>query len=290
MHRSAPGGTYILAPPPLGTNADAGNQQRGGPGGLVTPTTTITATANSASEAAGPTATQSGIAKNCNNYAAAKAGDNCYDFAKAHGITPGQLYAWNAVLGPGGANCSLKFQTGDYYCIGVSGTATTTSTGSGGSAATAPGPTQTGIDPTCRKYAQAHSGDSCSQFAATNGITPDQLYAWNSVLGPAGANCDTQFWANEWYCVGASSTPTTPTIRTTPSNAAVTAPGPTQTGITTQCTKYAQAKAGETCVQFAAANNVATDQLYAWNGVLGSTGENCATQFWAGEWYCVGTS
>lgn len=33
-------------PETLGTNANAGNQQRGGPGGVVTPTTTVTSIGN----------------------------------------------------------------------------------------------------------------------------------------------------------------------------------------------------------------------------------------------------
>lgn len=76
----------------------------------MTPTTTVTTTGNSVSEAPGPTATQSGIAAGCNNYAQAKAGDDCYDFANSHGITPAQLYQYNSILGPNGANCSLMFQ------------------------------------------------------------------------------------------------------------------------------------------------------------------------------------
>ena len=107
---SAPGGTYQVAPPPLGTSADAGNQQRGGQGGVVTPTTTVTTTGNPVSEAPGPTATQSGIVPSCNNYAEAKSGDDCYDFAVAHSITPAQLYQYNSILGSNGANCSLMFQ------------------------------------------------------------------------------------------------------------------------------------------------------------------------------------
>lgn len=31
-------------------------------------------------------------------------------------------------------------------------------------------------------------------------------------------------------------------------------------------------------------------QLYSWNPVLGANGENCATDFWAEEGYCVGVS
>lgn len=136
---------------PLGTNADAGNQQRGGPGGIVTPTTTVTTIVNSASAGSASMATQSGIAAQCNNYAKAKKGDDCYNFALAHSITLEQLYAWNTILGASGGNCSLQFQAGEYYCIGLSSstTATITSTStatSGGVVVTAPGPTQTGID------------------------------------------------------------------------------------------------------------------------------------------------
>lgn len=41
--KSAPGtnSSYALPTPPLGTVADAGNQHRGGPGGIVTPTSTF---------------------------------------------------------------------------------------------------------------------------------------------------------------------------------------------------------------------------------------------------------
>src|ERR1700722_7494274 len=57
---------------------------------------------------------------------------------------------------------------------------------------------------TCNKYAEATGGIGCSYFAAQDGITPAQLYAWNSVLGTSGENCGSSFWANEWYCVRVS--------------------------------------------------------------------------------------
>lgn len=69
---------------------------------------------------------------------------------------------------------------------------------------TAPGPTQTGIVAKCNKFAQAASGTGCWDMANSNGTTMDQLYAWHPVLGPGGANCGTELWANEWYCFGVS--------------------------------------------------------------------------------------
>ena len=200
--RRPPGSFYSL---PLGTAADTGYRQRGGPGGLVTPTTTITTTLNSASAGLKPTSTQSGITTDCNNYARAYKGDNCYDFAIAHKIAPAQLYAWNAVLGANGANCSIQFHALEYYCIGVSNLATTLATSiKKFTTAAVPNPTQSGITPTCNNFAQAKQGDNCYDFALAHKITPMQLYAWNTVLSSSGANCSTQFQAGERYCVGVS--------------------------------------------------------------------------------------
>ncbi|RMZ84792.1 hypothetical protein DV737_g978, partial [Chaetothyriales sp. CBS 132003] len=290
----APGGTYIVAPPPLGTDADAGNQQRGGQGGVVTPTTTVTTTGNPISEAPGPTATQSGIAADCNNYAEAKPGDDCYDFAVAHNITPSQLYEWNLILGSNGANCSLEFQAKQYYCIGIasSGTGTITSSSTSTTASStvvaAPGPTQSGIISSCNLYATPSKGAGCYDFAIANNITPSQLYYWNSVLGQGGANCGTQFQLGEYYCVGVSGSTAVPTI--TSSTSTLSTPSPVQSGIASNCNKYALPKTGEGCYDFAADNGITTDQLYTWNPVLGANGANCGTEFQAGEYYCVGVS
>lgn len=213
----------------------------------------------------------------CNNFALAKAGDTCFDFAGAHGISTGQLYAWNPVLGLDGANCSTNFWASEYYCIGVRAAAT------GTAPATAPGPTQSGIVSNCDNFAQAADGDTCAAFAARNMISNAQLYAWNAVLGSTGQNCQTMLWAKEWYCVGISAPP--PTV-TTP----VPAPGPTQTGIIASCVKYAMAVDGDSCDAFASRNGISDAKLYAWNTVLGANGANCNTNLWAKEYYCVGIS
>jgi len=148
---SAPGvvGTYTLAPPPLGTGADAGNQQRGGDGGRVTPCVTY----NNTSPTAAPGPTQTGIAPSCNSYAMADNGIGCVDFAFQNCIDTTQLFSWNAVLGPNGENCTTLFWAKEYYCVNVynistsaptTATPTKTSTSSPTTAShvTAPGPTQ----------------------------------------------------------------------------------------------------------------------------------------------------
>ncbi|KAI0418525.1 carbohydrate-binding module family 50 protein [Xylaria grammica] len=275
---SAPGtnSSYALPPPPLGTDADAGNQQRGGPGGVVTPTSTVTTSANPVSgSGTAPSPTQDGLVSNCNNFATAVSGQGCFDFAQLHSIDPAQLYAWNPVLGLDGIDCTTALWASEYYCIGTR-TAPTTP----------PGPTQTGIVSNCNKYAAAIKDDSCDVFAARNSISNAQLYAWNGVLGAHGENCGTSLWTDEYYCVGIAPTVSGPTTTTTTTS--VMAPGPTQTGIVANCDKFAQATGGTGCFDFAAANGITTAQLYAWNTVLGPNGENCGTLFWADEYYCVG--
>ncbi|KAI0140764.1 hypothetical protein BJ166DRAFT_583997 [Pestalotiopsis sp. NC0098] len=278
--------SYILPPPPLGTDANAGNQQRGGAGGVVTPVTTVSGTIKnpgSLGSSSAPSPTQDGLVKNCNNYASAKTGDTCFDFAKSNSLSPENFYAWNPVLGSNGAACSTKFWASEYYCIGTQVVPSTP-----------PGPTQSGIVANCAKYSQAQSGDTCSVFASRNSISTAQLYSWNAVLGSTGQNCGTSLWANEWYCVGASAAAATTTSKPTStsttksSTSVVAAPGPTQSGISPKCNKYAAAISGDTCTAFAARNGITTANLYAWNAVLGANGSQCASSFWASEYYCIG--
>jgi hypothetical protein len=287
-------GTFTLPAPPLGTNAGDGNQQRGGAGGVVTPTTTVTATSNPVSGGLAPSPTQDGLVTNCNNFASAVAGQGCYDFATSHSIQPTQLYAWNPALGLDGAGCATALWASEYYCVGTSAAASTVTT--------APGPTQTGIVSNCNKYAAAITNDTCDVFAARNMISNAQLYAWNSVLG-TGQNCASSLWAGEYYCVGisaaavssttAQATSTSqPTITTSQAatTSQVVAPGPTQTGISANCNKYATPASGQGCYDFAVAQGITPANLYTWNSVLGANGENCGSSFWFGEYYCVGVS
>ncbi|KAL8831398.1 MAG: hypothetical protein Q9170_005312 [Blastenia crenularia] len=259
-----PGGGYTLPPPISGTNTDAGGQERGGQGTGTNP--------DGPDGPAGPSAnstnsapTQANITKECNAYAYAKAGDTCYDLSQRFHITLAELTTWNPVLGyPDGHNCTTQFWEGYDYCVGVPGNEPTSTSSQGPPTSTTklPYPTQSGIAPQCNKYAEAQSGDYCYKFAQDNNITTDQLYSWNNILGPNGADCSTQFQAGYDYCVGVS---TGPTATTTTSSSS---PLPTQSGLAQNC--------------------ITTAQLYTWNPVLGANGENCNLQFQAGEGYCVG--
>jgi len=297
---SAPGGSYVPPPNPTGS-ANAGDQERGGPGGAdptaITGTSVsylVTSQPLGANPTAAPAPTQVGIVSNCNQYAQAQSGDYCSKFASENNITPDELYQWNTILGGEGANCTSMFWAGYYYCIGISGTkpATTTTPPISTSTPIAPSPTQSGIVADCDLYAQATSGDYCSKFAADNSITTTELYLWNAVLGPDGANCNSDFYAGYYYCVGVggSGSPTTTTPSGPSSTLSVTVPSPTQSGIASNCNGYAQAQSGDYCYEFASNHGITTAELYEWNTVLGSNGANCGTAFFAGYYYCISIS
>ena len=56
------------------------------------------------------------------------------------------------------------------------------------------------------------------------------------------------------------------------------------------CNKFNNAVSGDTCSGFATKNSITTAQLYTWNPILGTSGQNCATLFEANVDYCVGVS
>lgn len=66
------------------------------------------------------------------------------------------------------------------------------------------------------------------------GITTAELYEWNTVLGPNGENCNTQFQAGYGYCVSVNI--------------------PTQPGIASNCNKLVVAHSGDYCYKFASDN------------------------------------
>ncbi|KAH9221800.1 hypothetical protein DL95DRAFT_381567 [Leptodontidium sp. 2 PMI_412] len=290
---SAPGGSYIPPPVSNATSSDAG-QQRGGGGGSSTGSGSAAGGGRNATVVpiggTAPSPTQSGITPLCTEYAMASAGDGCYSLTQLWRISEVKFFEWNSILGVDGVNCSTLLFADYYYCIDILTTPTTTSSIASSTAVSAPGPTQSGIISTCNKFAESISGLGCADFAAAEGITAAQLYAWNSVLGANGENCGSSLWANEYYCVGVSSSGSATITSSSTSTSAATAPGPTQSGIISTCNKFAESISGLGCYDFAVAEGITPAQLYAWNPILGVGGANCGTELWANEYYCVGIS
>ena len=156
-------------------------------------------------------------------------------------------------------------------------TQTTTETTSTGTTTTGsiPSPTQdNSIARNCNAYEKAVKGDNCVDFPKDHGFTEEQLYAWNSVLGEGGKECDTFFQANTYYCVG------------------VKIPDPVYKGdqVPINCDVYRQAAEGETCESIAKAAEISAEDMYQWNGGLGAGGENCGDALTEGDWFCVGVN
>lgn len=183
---------------------------------------------------------------------------------------------WNPALGyPDGQNCTTQFwlgsvcpeldtwyalilkQTSYDYCVEVNGgssvSTSTSAPSTPSSTSSLPYPTQSGIIATCNKFKDAETGDYCTLFASNNGITAEQLYTWNPILGANGANCATLFQAGVDYCVGVStnSAPSTTTTSATSTTSAI----PTQSGIASNCNKIVVAQTGDYCYIFAQDNS-----------------------------------
>lgn len=67
-----------------------------------------------------------------------------------------------------------------------------------------------------------------------------------------------------------TSGPTTATAQSAGTAVYTTPPGPTQTGIASNCDAFAEPEAGQGCYDFAAAYGITLDELYAWNPAIGS--------------------
>lgn len=215
----------------------------------------------------------------------------CWKLANDAKITMDRLFELNPVLGDNGANCGTKVWLGYYYCVAKTGDSTSPSptkpVASASSTTGVPKPTQTqsGIDPNCNRFLKAgETGETCWSMANRVNIPLSDFYKWNTVLGANGENCNTQMWPNYYYCVRVQTTSSS----TAPSTTS-TAPKPTKTqsGFPSDCKKWVEAQKGDSCWALANANNVALDQFYKLNPVLGTDGANCGTQIWPEYFYCL---
>ncbi|KAK3935764.1 hypothetical protein QBC46DRAFT_42828 [Diplogelasinospora grovesii] len=157
-------------------------------------------------------------------------------------------------------------------------------------------PTQTGTISSCNEWYDVVTGDSCSSVASAFGITLAQFLAWNPAVS---SDCSTNFWVGDAYCVGinsaAPSSSTKSTSKSTTISTGVTSSGsktafttpsaPTQTGTIPSCDLWYVVTSTDTCATVTAAFNITLAQFLAWNPAVS---QDCATNFWAGDAYCVG--
>ena len=199
---------------------------------------------------------KSGISLPCTNSNQTQSNATCTSIAQEEEISPEHLYNLNVAgkspsrsrtSSSSATNCTLAEQA-------------------------APSPTQPGTSPLCNKYSQAHKGIQCEHFANASGITFENLYSWNAVLGPTGESCETHFLTNYYYCIGTTSNTTLAAVKVLTNGSVSAAPEPTQNGISPFCTQYSQAPQGDTCatLNIAKDSGISKQQFYTWNGMLES--------------------
>ena len=139
----------------------------------------------------------------------------------------------------------------------------------------------------CSGFAYADANHTC--YSMTQNFHMTKFTLWNQTLGrPDGYNCSTQFWDGYFYCgYVPGAIYITSGTSSNPSSANPRLLYPTRTKISPDCSKFAEAKAGDSCSMFAQNNDITTDELYDRNGILGRDGFNCPTEFQPGYNYRV---
>ncbi|KAK8036495.1 LysM domain-containing protein [Apiospora marii] len=244
-----------------------------------------------------PTTAPSDTLQDCTNWYVGVSSDKCDAIANDNFITLEQLYRYNPSLA---ANCDIK--NGISYCVEenfgipppLPPTTTSTSAGStttAGNGISTPTPTMGGMVSNCNKFYFVPADTSCSTVLSVNGITLEQLFAWNADVG---VDCR-GLWAKVYVCVGVigggggTTTPTTPTttlITTTTTTSAgngIATPSPTQPGMVSNCDKFYFVPPDTPCNAVLSANGITLAQLYAWNA---GVGDDCRG-LWARVYVCV---
>ncbi|KAL1895036.1 hypothetical protein Sste5346_005456 [Sporothrix stenoceras] len=273
--------------------------------------------------------TQTGTIVTCNKWYLVQKGNSCATVTHQFGITLALFLAWNPAVS---SDCTVNFWGGYAYCVGVGTSVPSTSTTSERTTTTTtkkvvptettpPGPIMTGSPANCNNWYLVVRGDTCGKIESKFGISHDQFLAWNPVIS---ADCSTNFWLGEAYCVGVGASVTTgptgtgPTSshtisssgtgRSTKANTTTTPywtrlpvtswnistptvgttwpPTRTQAGQPSYCNEWHLVQAGDTCASIAAQYTtwMALADFFAWNPVVGSDCSGLYLYYWV----CVG--
>lgn len=248
-----------------------------------------------------PANTHEGQPKDCDGWHVVVDSDSCQSVADNAGISLVTFLEWNPAVS---TDCKEKFWLDQAYCthregqgISITASQSPSTTASTTAKPTAPAPTHTGQPADYNKWDVVVDGDNCGSMASDNHITIDKFFAWNPAVSK---DCATNFWLDQAYCVGRSSvstSATTTTSKVTTSSKLVTsskptttkpsAPAPTHTGQPANCNKWDVVEDGDGCWSMANDSGISLDQFYKWNPAITN---DCGTNFWLGQAYCVGVS
>lgn len=120
-----------------------------------------------------------------------------------------------------------------------------------------------GIAPDCDRFHKVKSGDQCESIASSNGITLDQLRAWNTEINAACSN----LWLDFYICthVPGAVLPSATTSAPTPSNS------PALPGAVSDCNKWHKIVPSDTCENISAKNRITVGQFRDWNTKLNAS-------------------
>lgn len=170
-----------------------------------------------------------------------------------------------------------------YACVGVIGgtsppPSTTTSEGNG---IATPTPTQSGMVSNCNKFARIQSTTTCESIANYYKISMEDILKWNTGFNKACTN----LWLDTYACVGViggGSNP--PPSTTTSAGNGIATPTPTQSGMVSNCNKFARIQSTTTCESIANYYKISLADILKWN-----TGFNKdCTNLWLDTYACVG--
>ncbi|KAF2717774.1 carbohydrate-binding module family 50 protein [Polychaeton citri CBS 116435] len=164
-----------------------------------------------------------------------------------------------------------------------------------------PQPTQSGMVSGCTRFWLVQVNNTCYDIAQGFQITLDQLYGWNPALK---GDCSGLITGN-YICVSISTstssvvmtsgaTSTSTSIRSTsstatPTNGGTSPPGPTESGIPSDCDKWVLQKDGIYCYDMAQNAGISLSCLYQMNPALNTNAGECQGLY-AGYAYCIGTA
>lgn len=216
---------------------------------------------------------------------------NCEIAASNYNVDFDSFVSWNSlttnVMDP-----ACVFQVGLRYCgsWGLPPIQTTTEepepTGTGPQP---PAATHEGQPEDCDGWHVVSSSDSCQSVADNAGISLATFLEWNPAVS---GDCTENFWLGQAYCThregqGISITASQSASTTASTTTKPTAPAPTHTGQPADCNKWDVVVSGDSCGSMATDNGITVDQFYAWNPAVSN---ECVTNFWLGQAYCVGRS
>ncbi|EDN91369.1 hypothetical protein SS1G_00772 [Sclerotinia sclerotiorum 1980 UF-70] len=237
----------------------------------------------------------------CTDLYTVQENDTCTSIAVNAGLLTANVISYNSHIN---WNCSNLHSTDPYWgstlCVSTPGGTYTgqamNTTATSDVAVSAPAGSTVALNSTtdCGEW-YANDGSSnltCAQICLSYEIAINLFTEANTSLNKT--TCDNDLVLGNAYCVdpltgwdwtATASSSSSSTTSTAPSSTSiVTAPGPTQTGITSACNNYYVTVDGDSCSSIETAYDITLAQFYAWNPAIGS---DC-TNLWLEEAYCVG--